>query len=65
MLGFPIKMLEYNSFKLKIWDVGGQTTIHSSWRNYFEQTDGLTWVLDSGDRLRLEDCKAEIHKLLQ
>ena len=63
-LGFQIKTIEHNGFKLNIWDVGGQTTIRSYWRNYFESTDGLIWVVDSGDKLRLEDCKAELQKLL-
>jgi ADP-ribosylation factor family len=50
---------------LNIWDVGGQKTIRSYWRNYFEQTDGLVWVVDSSDVRRLEDCKAELHNLLK
>ena len=29
------------------------------------QTDGLVWVVDSADRARLADCKAELHGLLQ
>jgi GTPase SAR1 family protein len=49
---------------MNIWDVGGQKSIRSYWRNYFEQTDGLVWVVDSADRLRLEDCKKELHELL-
>lgn len=39
--------------------------MRSYWRNYFEATDGIIWVVDSADKLRLEDCKAELHKLLQ
>ena len=35
------------------------------WRNYFEQTDAIVWVVDSGDRLRMEDCKQELYALLQ
>lgn len=27
----------HNSFKLNVWDVGGQQTIRAYWRNYFEQ----------------------------
>eukprot|EP00959_Pyramimonas_sp_CCMP1952_P331312 6937804-Pyramimonas_sp.AAC.1 len=53
------------SFTLNIWDVGGQKTLRSYWRNYYEQTDGLIWVVDSSDIRRLEDCKKELHKLLQ
>ena len=63
-LGFNIKTLEYQGYKLNVWDVGGQTTIRSYWRNYFEQTDGLVWVVDSGDKIRLEDCRRELHQLL-
>ncbi|KAF3836938.1 hypothetical protein F7725_004402 [Dissostichus mawsoni] len=59
-LGFNIKTLEHKGFKLNIWDVGGQKSLRSYWRNYFESTDGLVWVVDSADRLRLEDCRKEL-----
>jgi ADP-ribosylation factor-like protein 2 len=49
---------------LNVWDVGGQKTIRSYWRNYFEQTDGLIWVVDSADRRRLRDCREELATLL-
>ena len=64
-LGFNIKTLEYRGYKLNIWDIGGQTSLRSYWRNYFEQTDGLIWVVDSADRARLQDCRAELQVLLQ
>lgn len=56
--------MEHDGCKLNVWDVGGQTTIRSYWRNYFEQTDAVVWVVDSGDKLRLEDCRNELQKLL-
>ena len=46
-------------------DVGGQKTLRSYWRNYFEKTDALIWVVDATDRLRIEDCRDELHGLLQ
>lgn len=63
-LGFNIKTLEHKGFKLNVWDVGGQKSLRSYWRNYFESTDGLIWVVDSADRRRLGDCKKELHSLL-
>lgn len=63
-LGFDIQTLQYQSYQLNIWDVGGQQTIRSYWRNYFEATDGLIWVVDSADVGRLVDCKLELDKLL-
>lgn len=63
-LGFNIQTLEYAGYKLNVWDVGGQKTIRSYWRNYFESTDGLVWVVDSADRRRLADCRAELLAIL-
>ncbi|XP_053416977.1 ADP-ribosylation factor-like protein 2 isoform X3 [Nycticebus coucang] len=63
-LGFNIKTLEHRGFKLNIWDVGGQKSLRSYWRNYFESTDGLIWVVDSADRQRMEDCQRELQSLL-
>ncbi|KAI0167721.1 ADP-ribosylation factor family-domain-containing protein [Pestalotiopsis sp. NC0098] len=64
-LGFIIKTIDYEGYKLNIWDVGGQKTLRSYWRNYFEKTDALIWVVDATDRLRIDDCKEELHGLLQ
>ncbi|CAI4217947.1 unnamed protein product [Parascedosporium putredinis] len=63
-LGFIIKTIDYDGYKLNIWDVGGQKTLRSYWRNYFEKTDVLIWVVDATDRLRIGDCKEELHNLL-
>ncbi|KAL0949087.1 hypothetical protein HGRIS_009178 [Hohenbuehelia grisea] len=63
-LGFNIKTLVHGRYTLNIWDVGGQRTLRPYWRNYFEQTDALVWVVDSGDRMRMQDCKEELHSLL-
>ncbi|KAL2112679.1 hypothetical protein VUR80DRAFT_6835 [Thermomyces stellatus] len=63
-LGFIIKTIDYEGYKLNIWDVGGQKTLRSYWRNYFEKTDALVWVVDATDRGRVGDCREELHGLL-
>ena len=45
--------------------MGGQKTLRAYWKNYFEQTDGVVWVVDSTDPERLTDCAKELHLLLQ
>jgi ADP-ribosylation factor-like protein 2 len=39
--------------------------LRSYWRNYFEENDGLIWVVDSADKRRLLDCKEELQGLLK
>ncbi|CAD7699869.1 unnamed protein product [Ostreobium quekettii] len=64
-LGFSIKSISYGKYRLNIWDVGGQKSLRPYWRNYYEKTDGLVWVVDSADKFRLQDCKEELHNLLR
>ena len=63
-VGFNIKSLEYKGYVLNIWDVGGQKTIRTYWRNYFELTDGIIWVVDSVDRFRLQECRQQLRDIL-
>lgn len=64
-LGFQIQSLEYKDYKLNLWDIGGQSSIRAYWRNYFEKTDGLIFVVDSSDQLRLDLVRTELESLLK
>jgi len=67
-LGFHIKSVKYAvdavSCSLNLWDVGGQPSLRAFWRNYFEKTDGVLWVLDSADTARLREGVHELSALL-
>jgi ADP-ribosylation factor-like protein 3 len=45
-------------------DVGGQEAIRPYWRNYYESTDLLIYVIDSSDARRLQESGAELEQLL-
>ncbi|KAG8665566.1 hypothetical protein FPOAC1_010365 [Fusarium poae] len=59
-LGFIIKTIDYEGYKLNIWDVGGQKTLRSYWRNYFEKTDALIWVRLAGASLLVFANKTDV-----
>lgn len=64
--GFDIASLKHASgYTLNLWDVGGQQTIRAYWRNYFEATDAIVWVVDSADEARMPDCRRELETVLQ
>jgi len=63
--GFNIKSLTKDGFKLNVWDIGGQKSIRPYWRNYFENTDCLVYVIDSADERRVEETGVELQALLQ
>ena len=48
-----------------VGDVGGQKTLRAYWKNYFEKTDALIWVVDSTAADRMGECKDALQGLLQ
>ncbi|XP_010782247.1 ADP-ribosylation factor-like protein 3 isoform X1 [Notothenia coriiceps] len=63
--GFNIKSVQSSGFKLNVWDIGGQRKIRPYWKNYFENTDVLIYVIDSSDRKRFEETGLELADLLE
>merc|ERR1711998_280582 len=63
--GFNVKSLMHDGFKLNVWDIGGQKSIRPYWRNYYDQTDALIYVIDSADTRRVEETGIELGQLLE
>jgi ADP-ribosylation factor-like protein 3 len=62
--GFNIKSLMHEGFKLNVWDIGGQKSIRPYWRNYYDQTDALIYVIDSADGRRIDETGVELQQLM-
>uniref|UniRef100_A0A3P9AEE5 ADP-ribosylation factor 5 n=1 Tax=Esox lucius TaxID=8010 RepID=A0A3P9AEE5_ESOLU len=54
-IGFNVETVEYKNICFTVWDVGGQDKIRPLWRHYFQNTQGLIFVVDSNDRERVAD----------
>ena len=63
--GFNIMSLQSGSLKLNCWDIGGQKSIRPYWRNYYNNTDAVIFVMDSADRRRLDETGIELNMLLE
>jgi GTPase SAR1 family protein len=51
--------------KFNVWDTGGQSTTRPYWKNYFENTDALIYVVDSADRRGIEESSDDLAWLLE
>jgi small GTP-binding protein len=47
-----------------VWDVGGQYKIRQLWRYYFQNSQGLIYVVDSSDTLRFAESSEELHAIM-
>jgi small GTP-binding protein len=63
-IGFNVETVEYKNIAFTVWDVGGQDKIRPLWRHYFQNTQGLIFVVDSADRERVAESAEELAKML-
>ena len=53
-LGLQVRTwMHPRGYRINLWDVGGQRSIRAYWKNYFEETDAVIWVVDAADGGRL------------
>lgn len=63
-IGFNVETVEYKNISFTVWDVGGQDKIRPLWRHYFQNTQGLIFVVDSNDRERVSEGRDELQRML-
>lgn len=64
ILGFNVETVEYKNIQFTVWDVGGQDKIRPLWRHYFQNTQGIIFVVDSNDRDRVVEAREELQRML-
>lgn len=62
--GFNVETVEYKNISFTVWDVGGQDKIRPLWRHYFQNTQGIIFVVDSNDRDRVVEAREELQRML-
>ncbi|XP_058730351.1 uncharacterized protein LOC131623950 [Vicia villosa] len=63
-IGFNVEKVQYKNVIFTVWDVGGQEKLRALWRHYFNNTDGLIYVVDSLDRERIGKAKQEFQNII-
>lgn len=58
-----------DKFDIKVWEGANEKLIYDLqirplWRHYFQNTQGLIFVVDSNDRDRVVEARDELHRML-
>ncbi|XP_065656235.1 uncharacterized protein LOC124814351 isoform X1 [Hydra vulgaris] len=56
----PVKNVTFT-----MWDVGGQEKIRPLWRHYYQGSEGLVFVVDASDVLRIQEAREELFSVLK
>lgn len=63
-IGFNVENVSYKNVTFTVWDIGGQDKIRSLWYHYFQNSQGLIFVVDVNDRERIDIAKEELFRVL-
>jgi len=63
-IGFNVETVEYKNISFTVWDVGGQDKIRPLWRHYYQNTQGIIFVVDSNDRDRIDNAREDLNRML-
>ena len=63
-IGFNVEQLDYKGLKFTIWDVGGQDKIRILWKHYYQNTDGVIFVVDCNDEERFQKASEVLSLML-
>ncbi len=62
--GVNAKSIQCGGIKLNVYDLGGQKKLREYWKYYYENVDGLIYVVDGSDENRIDECNEAFQSLL-
>lgn len=64
-VGYKVERFKLNSVRFTAFDMGGSQKFRDLWKTYYELVNGVVFVVDSSDVLRLCVVKDELDMLLK
>lgn len=63
-IGFNVESIQYRNISFTVWDIGGQDKLRKLWQHYYDNTNGIIFVVDSSDSERIAIAREELHTLI-
>jgi len=63
-IAFTVETSQCKNLNFTVWDLGGRGGFRSLWRHYYQNTQGIIFVVDSNDQDRISECNEELNKIM-
>ena len=64
-VGSNVEELTHKNVKLQAWDLGGQDKLRAIWKTYYVGAHAVVLVVDSTDRARMPQVRAELKTIVE
>lgn len=62
-LGLNKEIVKFDNLEFELYDVGGLEKVRTLWRTYSKEANGVAYVVDSSDPVRIDQASTELKKL--
>ena len=63
--GTNTKTIIQDEYKISLCDIGGHKDIRQFWPNFFNNCDGIIYVIDASDETRIDEVNDELTSLIK
>ena len=64
-IGFTVEQFKVKSLRFSAFDMSGQGRYRNLWEAYYKESNGIIFVLDSSDKLRMAVARDELDLVLE
>uniref|UniRef100_A0A7S3NER2 Uncharacterized protein n=1 Tax=Euplotes harpa TaxID=151035 RepID=A0A7S3NER2_9SPIT len=64
-IGLNIAKITQSDSEFVFWDLGGQEKLRKIWNKYYEETDGIVYIIDGADESRFDEVRATLEKIME
>lgn len=64
-VGFNVETVSHQKLSLNAFDMSGQGRYRNLWEHYYRDCQGIIFVIDSSDKIRMAVVKDELSELMQ
>ena len=63
-IGMELEEITVKNVNVKVWDLSGQLKLRDTWKYYYENVNGIIFVLDASNQEQLPDIRETLHKMM-
>lgn len=63
-IGFNVEQIKVKNTTIQAWDLGGQHKLREMWAYYYDEVNGIVFVVDSVDKDRFDEARIELQRIM-
>ena len=63
-IGVDLEEIKVKNVSVKCWDLSGQLKLRDTWKYYYENVNGIVFVIDSTNMEQMQNVRETMHQMM-